>query len=456
MPLSKFESMLKTNSVYFFDLDEFEEIIIYYLDSGKHSLAKKAVQLGLEQHPTSIDLKLLEIEILIFADKLDKASTLIKKLEELDPENEEVYIQKATIQAKKGNHKEAINTLEKALLCTDSKEDIWSLLGMEYLYIDDFVNARINFEKCVEKDFEDYSALYNIIYCFDMMEDNEGAIHYLTDYINKNPYSEVAWHQIGRQYYTLERYKEALTAFDYAVIIDESFLGAYLEKAKTLEQLDMYIQAIENYMITLELDDPTAFAYARIGDCYQELDQLDEAIKYFKKAVHEDPLLDRAWVHLTEAYVIKKDFKKSLYYINKALKIDQDNALYWRIYGEINVKLGVVSEAIVGLKKSIELHDFSIENYISLIDCLILTEDFYTALNYLFSANKLFKDFAEIEYRLAGVFFLLDKENYAKNHLVKGLQIDSGYSKILRDIFPSVYDHSTIKSLIANYLKATE
>ena len=28
--------------------------------------------------------------------------------------------------------------------------------------------------------------------------------------------------------------KEALTSFDYAVLIDESFIGGYLEKAKTL------------------------------------------------------------------------------------------------------------------------------------------------------------------------------------------------------------------------------
>ena len=30
--ISKFESMLKTNSFLFFDSNEFEEIIIYYLD----------------------------------------------------------------------------------------------------------------------------------------------------------------------------------------------------------------------------------------------------------------------------------------------------------------------------------------------------------------------------------------------------------------------------------------
>ena len=61
MSLSKFESMLKTNDVYFFDSNEFENIIQHYLNIGKHSLAKKAVDLGLEQHPDSIVLKMLRV-----------------------------------------------------------------------------------------------------------------------------------------------------------------------------------------------------------------------------------------------------------------------------------------------------------------------------------------------------------------------------------------------------------
>mgnify|MGYP002634314319 CR=1 FL=1 len=81
MSLTKFESMLKTNNIFFFDLVEFEEIIIHYLDVGKLSLAKKAVKLGLEQHPQSVDLKLLQVEIYIFENELDKAFSLLGKLE---------------------------------------------------------------------------------------------------------------------------------------------------------------------------------------------------------------------------------------------------------------------------------------------------------------------------------------------------------------------------------------
>ena len=49
--LTKFESMLKTNNVLFFDSSEFENIIHHYLEQGKIALAKKAIKLGLQQHP---------------------------------------------------------------------------------------------------------------------------------------------------------------------------------------------------------------------------------------------------------------------------------------------------------------------------------------------------------------------------------------------------------------------
>ena len=124
MSLLKFESMLKTNNVYFFDLVEFEEIIIHYLDAGKHALAKKAVKLGLEQHPNSIDLKLLQVELFIFEDKLDQANQMLYKIEILEPHNEEVFIQKATILSKQKHHDEAIARLQQSLEFVEDKSEI--------------------------------------------------------------------------------------------------------------------------------------------------------------------------------------------------------------------------------------------------------------------------------------------------------------------------------------------
>ncbi len=351
---------------------------------------------------------------------------------------------------------EAIHNLKIALIHTNDKVDVWSLMGMEYLYLDDFENARLSFAKCIDVDYEDYSALYNVVYCFDMEKDHDQAIKFLNAYIDKNPYSEVAWHQLGRQYFVLNRFKEALTCFDYAVLIDESFIGAYLEKAKTYEQLEEYENAIKNYMITLELDDPTAFAYVRVGECYQELGQQDIAISYYKKAVHEDPLLDKGWILLTNAYYAQEDYQKALYYISKALKIDDNNALYWRKYSNINIKLSFYEEAIKGFESCLDLKDESIDVFVSLADVLLFIGDFNSALNVLFKAQKLYKDFAEIEYRLSGLFYVLSKDSYGYTHLINGMKIDYEYHTIIKELFPSVYKSGQVQKLLSDYRKATE
>ena len=456
MSLVKFESMLKTNSVYFFDLTEFEEIIIHYIDIGKHSLAKKALNLGLEQHPDSVDLKLLQIEIYVFENKLDLAKELLLQIEILEPNNDEVFIQKATILSKEGKHKEAILYLNKALTLTNDKEDIWSLLGMEYLYLDDYENALLCFINCVFVDFEDYSSLYNVLYCFDMQQKHQEAIDFLNDYIDKNPYCEVAWHQIGRQYSVLKRYEEALIAYDFAVIIDESFVGGYLEKAKALEELGEYKEAIENYLITLELDDATAFAFIRIGECHQKLENYDTAILYYQKAVHEDPLLDKGWLFLANLYLDQKNYEKASYSIAKALKIDESNSLYWRRYSEIKLKLSFFEEAINGFKKCLFLGDDDVNTFIALSDVLAFIGEFEEALSVLFKAQKMHINLAEIEYRLAALSLILNKKKIGTIHLINGMKIDYECHIILKELYPTIYFNKNIQKLLIDFKKATE
>ncbi|MFL2621443.1 MAG: hypothetical protein ACJ0P3_02535 [Flavobacteriaceae bacterium] len=78
--LTRFESMLKTNNIFFFDSSEFENIIHHYLEIGKIALAKKAIKLGLDQHPSSVNLRLFDIEVLIFENKLNQAEKLLNNL----------------------------------------------------------------------------------------------------------------------------------------------------------------------------------------------------------------------------------------------------------------------------------------------------------------------------------------------------------------------------------------
>lgn len=450
-PLEKFESMLKTNNVYFFDSLEFEGIIQYYIDSGKSSLAKKALMLGLEQHPMSVSLKLLNAEILIFEDKYPAATEILDAIQAMEPTNEEVYIQKATILSKTNAHELAVDQLEIALGYTDDKADVYALLGMEYLFLYKFTDARHNFIACLDADFEDYSALYNIVYCFDMENEHEEAIEFLTNYIDKDPYSEVAWHQLGRQHYMLDQFDAALRAFDYAVLVDELFVGAYIEKAKTLEKLKRYGEAIENYKATLELEDATTFALLRIGECYLELKDYENALQFYKRTVHEDPLLDKGWMALSSIYYKQKDYENSLYYINKALDIDEVNTAYLRRFGEINIKLSFYEEAAKVFELCIELGDDDLDIWLALVDVQYFLGDFELAMESLKKADAQIPDSAELNYRLSCFHFLFNTEENGVHYLKKALRIDFDYHHIMKEMYPSVFDLHVVQDIVSFY-----
>ena len=53
--LNKFEQMLASNRVLFFDAQEFEEIAHHYIDYGQINMAKRAQHLPLSNIPTILN-----------------------------------------------------------------------------------------------------------------------------------------------------------------------------------------------------------------------------------------------------------------------------------------------------------------------------------------------------------------------------------------------------------------
>ena len=453
LSLSKFESMLKTNKVLFFDSEEFENIILHYLDMGKANLAKKALKLALEQHPKSTGLKLVQVEMLVYDDKLEQAEKLLNELFAIEPTNEEIYIQKANIFSKRDNHEKAVELLNIALEYTDDYADVYNLIGMEYLFMDNLEMAKDSFIKCLEVDVEDQSALYNVVYCFEFLDQNRDAINYLIKYIDQNPYSEIAWHQLGRLHYGEKEYENAIRAYDYATLIDDEFMGAFMEKAKALERLKKYEEAIDSYIKTIELDDVTSYALLRIGKCYEKLGNRAQALKYFNKTVHEDPLLDKGWIAITDFYVRQKNFSKALFFVNKALSIDNQNRLYWKRFANINKQLNQFEEAEFGYRKAVEFGDYSLETWLFWVDILQFLGEFETAIQTLLQASEYFPEESEVEYRLAGLYFMMQNTIKAKFHLSNALRLNFDNYIILEDLFPVVWARKMVQNYIAKHKK---
>jgi len=451
--LNRFEFMLKTNDVFFFDSEEFEIIINHYLDNGKMSLAKKAIRIGLEQHPSSASLKLYLVEVYVIEDKLKQAEELLDEIYELEKSNEEVYIQKANIHSRKNEHQKAISLLKIALDISLDKSEIWSIIGIEYLFMENYEKALENFKYCVNDDLDNQSALHNVIYCYDVLGQHKEAISFLLGYLDKRPYSDVAWQSIGKQYFILKNYNKALEAYDFAIICDDTFVGAYLEKGRVLEKLGFYKKAIECYTLTLRLEDPTTFALIRAGKCYEKLGDLKLAEQFYLQCIEQDSLLEKAWVALIDLYTLQKDYPTAIHHIKKAIKIDTTSFKLWSRYASLSKKILDYGNAIRAYRKCIEISEYSLKYWIKLVDLLLKTARWQDAKTVLENANRMFPNTPDIQYRLAGVYYKTFDSLNGKSFLLKALQQNPKSVNILKRKFPYVYFNPEILPIISTHNK---
>lgn len=451
--INKFEAMLKTDEVYFFDADDFEDIIQHYLNNGKVTLAKKAIQIGLEQHPNALEINLLHVEVLAFEEKYEAAETLLDELQQLDAHNEEIYIQRANIYSRQDKHQKAISLLLQALQITEDHFYIHTLLGMEYLFLENYEQAKQHFIKCVVLDEGDYSSLYNVVYCFEFLEDQRGAVHYLNEYLERHPYCEAAWQQLGKLYYTLEKYEESLAALDFAIISDDSSVGAYFDKGKVLEKLGKYNEAIKNYEITLSLNDPSAHAYLRIGRCYERLRKYDVARHYYYNTVHEDPQLDKGWLAVADFHCKLEEYPEALYHINKAITIDEENPSYWKKAAKIHAALHHWKEADLAYKKTVDLGDHDVDIWQQWAEVLENKGDDDASIAVLQQGFQFHPEDTELIFKLAKLYLKNKKASQAKGQMVKAVEVTLKKLQRFEKKFPEFNAAEWLQALITEIKK---
>lgn len=420
--ITKFEEMLKSNTIAFFDAQEFESIIHHYIDYGQIQMAKRALQMAMDQHPHNTELLLLQSELLIFDNHFTAAEELLQKIEKLAPNNEEVMLQKASIFSKNNQHSDAIRMLSKALAITDEPEDIWNLLGMEYLMLESYDEAQFFFKRCFEKCPEDYQSLYNLLYCYEQLDQEDAAIQVLNQLLEKKPYSEIGWHQLGKIYSNQNKLAEAISAFDFAIISDDTFSGAYIEKGKLLEQIGRLNEAIENYEIAMQLTESNSYTHHRIGMCHQKLGNNPIALRFFKEAVHLEPTNEKAWGALIQYFFEAEDCQKALYYVTKALEVNGDSVLLWKIKSQIHQMMDNYLESTIALQSVIDLGNYELENWVLLIDGYVQQGELEKALEVSLQAREFYADNKAIAFRTAGIYIKLGKlleARYFKHELPK-------------------------------------
>ena len=165
----------------------------------------------------------------------------------------------------------------------------------------------------------------------------------------------------------------------------------------------------------------------------------------------EDPAFDKGWIHISNFYFSKKDDLKALFYVNKAIDIDDENSSFWLFYSKINRRLNYLEESERGFKKTLELGETSADTWISRGDILIELGELEAAKYNFIQALEHCPENEELEFRIAGLCFVLNDSDAGYAHLLTALHINYEHVFIIEELFPEVYKRPKIIQFIDSY-----
>jgi len=146
---------------------------------------------------------------------------------------------------------------------------------------------------------------------------------------------------------------------------------------------------------------------------------------------------------------------KALYYINKAINIDSENVVYWKLYAQINQRLKFYEEAANGYKKALEFGNYELEIWLARADVLLKVGEYESSIKNLIQASEFYPENAEIEFRLSGLYYISNKSTEGQYHLKNALNLDNEYKIILEELFPKVINRPSVKQIFADHEKAS-
>ena len=183
--VEKFEAMVENNDEFYFETEQYEEIITYYLEMGDISFADMATKYGLKIHPNSLDLKVKQFEVLLELEKYVEAKELMEELKESCMDNTDFLVCCAKYYSNLGNPRRSIEYCEKGLELEEEENFLHNFIADEFVNLEDPFKALKHYKLALNFDPQDEYSLENVMYCYNQLKRSDEAIEFLTGYLAK-------------------------------------------------------------------------------------------------------------------------------------------------------------------------------------------------------------------------------------------------------------------------------
>lgn len=413
--IARYEQFLAGNGPGYFDVEELETIVDYYLRNGKDVESSKALDLGMKLHPGNSNLQTKRAKIYLALGETQKAMRVLDSISEST--DYELLLLKTEALVKSGRHKEADAVCQSIF---DNEVDDIDNISIDIALI---FMADMNIVKALEYlkvgdayNDKNVDLLFELAFCYEQLLESEKAIETYNRIINIDSFLAEAWFNLGQVYFVLHDFNKALSAYEFVIAINETDSLAHLQKAHTLFQLEQYRQAVDAYIEYGNLTDENWQTLLFVGECYEKMERYDEAIASYEKSLAEKPENYDALTGIAICLLEKELYSESLEYIQRALKVHDEAADAWVYLAEALVGLEKLDDALLAYLKSITLEPNQPDTLMSIANICMDKSEYKTALDYYLAAYDLDNTLEYIDLFLAVAFFKNKNKTAAKIH----------------------------------------
>lgn len=434
--------MVENNEEFYFETEEYEEIIIHYLELGDINYAELAVTYGLKLHPVSLELKTKKLEVLLELEQYTQAKEIMNELKESSMESTDFLVCCAKYYSNLGNPRKSIEYCERALELEEEENFLHNFIADEFINLEDPFNALKHYKMALNADPQDEYSLENAMLCYSQLNKSDEAIDFLNSYLDKFPFSETAWYEYGQFFFNRKNYEEAIKGFDYLLAINSQSVGVYANKAACYEAMQEWKKAIEVYEEMLELEYTKAFTYYKIGLCHKENKQLIPALNAFQKSLREDPQFYLSMIEQSYIYEEMGGMKEALHFAKEAVALNDTNLEYQKRLAFLYIDSGRFEESLSCLKKLVDFEPGRFYNWYAYSEVLMLVGEYEEAITVLKKAVKNHNR-AELYYQLSNCYFHMNNQKEGRNVLAKALELDPNILEDMQQKYPFIKEETS-------------
>jgi len=353
----QFEEMIQSGIDIYLDENSLQRLMDYYVDEREYVNAGKVACEAIRHFPYNLHFRIQQVEIYFQLRELDNALNSVQSALLIAPFDFEVKLLKVRILINQKEIDEALGLLETLKEGADNEEysHIYFLEGLIHEILEDYDEMFESLRFSLLCNPLNEESLRKIWVAAEMINAFDESIELHNKIINEQPYSFLAWYNLGQAYSCVGDYDKALNAYEYAYLIEPEFEIGYQDRADLLFELGRYQEALDCYNEWYDLVGPDADLMVQIAHCYLKLGDYDKARRIFKKAKRLDPYNDEVYYLIGRCHYKKEEYVSAIHQYQKALRLESLREEYYAAMGSAYCRLGEFAKSHYYYKKAEEV-----------------------------------------------------------------------------------------------------